>query len=371
MYDIAIIGAGPAGATLARLIARDYKVLLIDRRPFAGDYESNLAKTKCCGGLLAPDAQQMLARLGMGVPKEVLVGPQLFTVRTIDLQSRLEKFYQRFYLNLDRERFDRWLVSLIPDGVDCRWEATFKNYSSDNRYYYLNFKQKGKHYSEPVKILIGADGANSRVRRMAFPNEAFPPKYIAIQEWFHSEPALPYFTTIFDSEVTDFYSWTIPKERYLLVGSALRLSERAGERFEALKGKLKTLGFQLGECLKREGAPILRPNNWRQICVGKDRIALLGESAGLISPSSAEGLSYAFKSALLCAQSLADGPEGFLNRYQRSISQMRKSILFKILKSNFMYNPWLRRAVMRSGILSVDVYNPSIDSGEKVPLGPC
>jgi flavin-dependent dehydrogenase len=30
MHDIAIIGAGPAGATLARLIGKQYKVLLVD-----------------------------------------------------------------------------------------------------------------------------------------------------------------------------------------------------------------------------------------------------------------------------------------------------------------------------------------------------
>ena len=116
MYDIAIIGAGPAGATLARLLAKDYKVLLLERRqlikPVEGCFE------KCCGGLIAPDAQQMLAKLGLGVPKEILVGPQLFTVRTIDIQNDIERYYQRHYINTDRERFDQWLVSLIPTAVD-------------------------------------------------------------------------------------------------------------------------------------------------------------------------------------------------------------------------------------------------------------
>ena len=31
MYDVAIIGAGPAGTTLARLIGDQYKVLLIEK----------------------------------------------------------------------------------------------------------------------------------------------------------------------------------------------------------------------------------------------------------------------------------------------------------------------------------------------------
>ncbi len=36
MYDIAIIGAGPAGATLARLVAGRYRVLLVDKRQLDG-----------------------------------------------------------------------------------------------------------------------------------------------------------------------------------------------------------------------------------------------------------------------------------------------------------------------------------------------
>ncbi|NPV90134.1 MAG: FAD-binding protein [Firmicutes bacterium] len=360
MYDVAVVGAGPAGATLARLVGKDYRVLVIDRRPFAGDYADSPAKTKCCGGLLAPDAQQMLAELGMGVPKDILVGPQLFTVRTIDLQSRLERYYQRFYLNLDRERFDRWLVSLIPDRVDFLPEATFKGYSLDGGRCNLRFSQGGKEYSESVKVLIGADGANSRVRRLVFPDSAMPKKYIAIQEWFQIEQAMPYFTTIFDSEVTDFYSWTIPKEGCLLVGSALSLSKDAAERFETLKGKLGTLGIRLGKCVKREGAPILRPQRLGDIRVGRGSIALLGEAAGMISPSSAEGLSYAFKSSLHCAQSLLDGPEGFLERYDRAINPMRVNILLKNLKSPFMYNPRLRKAAMWSGLLSMEVYKAGV-----------
>lgn len=88
MYDIAIIGAGPAGAKLARLIGNQYKVLLLDRRDLAAPPQPG-AFTKCCGGLLAPDAQKVLARFGLGVPGQVMTGPQLFVVRTIDLKQSL------------------------------------------------------------------------------------------------------------------------------------------------------------------------------------------------------------------------------------------------------------------------------------------
>lgn len=84
MFDIAIIGAGPAGATLARLIGNDLRVLLIDRRQMVSSTINPTTYQKCCGGLIAPDAQEMLARFRLRIPKQLLVGQQLFTVRTID-----------------------------------------------------------------------------------------------------------------------------------------------------------------------------------------------------------------------------------------------------------------------------------------------
>jgi len=72
MYDIAIIGAGPAGATLARLISDRYRVLLVDKRQQPGAAANDFSG-KCCGGLLAPDAQGMLSKMGLGLPKRVLV----------------------------------------------------------------------------------------------------------------------------------------------------------------------------------------------------------------------------------------------------------------------------------------------------------
>ena len=96
MYDIIIIGGGPAGATLARLIGKDYKVLVLERRDFQESYEYN--RVKPCGGLIAPDAQLMLAKFGLGVPKSVLMSPQLFAVRVLDFDNSNERYYQRNYI---------------------------------------------------------------------------------------------------------------------------------------------------------------------------------------------------------------------------------------------------------------------------------
>ncbi len=354
MYDIIIVGSGPAGATLARLTGKKYKVLLLDRRQLI---DTALRKTfeKCCGGLIAPDAQHMLATLGMGVPKEVLTGPQLFTVRTIDMQNSIERYYQRHYINVDREKFDQWMVSLIPEEVDIRCGCLFKKFEEDSTGLKVSYIKDGREYVEHAGLLVGTDGAASIIRKQAFPDAPVPKVYASIQEWFRISNALPYFSSIFDSEITDFYSWTIPKEDCLLVGTAIPYGENAWEKFKLLKEKLSGYGYELTDSIKTKGAFIYRPVKLDQICTGKGRVALIGEAAGWISPSSAEGMSYSMKSALALAQSLDRGWDAYMNEYKHNTSSLRRNIAIKNLKSPFMYNPVIRNTVMKSGLLSMDI----------------
>ena len=338
MYDVAIIGAGPAGATLARLIGKGYRVLLVDKRSFS-DHSERVPSGKCCGGLLAPDAQRMLSKLGLGLPKSVLEDPQLFVVKAVDMQQRLERYYQRHYINMNREKFDCWLLSLVPPGVDIRTDCRLKSYSSENGCFKFTLAQNDKTYVEKTKILVGADGAASKVRLLSSEVMAFPKKYFAIQEWVEGEQNVPYFTSIFDREITDYYCWAIPKGPYLMIGAALHPGQNTSETFDLFKIKLKRCGLVPGKTVRREGAFILRPVRQKQLSTGRKGIALLGEAAGWISPSSAEGFSYAFRSAILLAEALRDGPDGFEKRYYENTKALRRNIFFKNWKSHFIFNP--------------------------------
>ncbi|MHC4180108.1 MAG: FAD-dependent monooxygenase, partial [Planctomycetota bacterium] len=164
MYDVAIVGGGPAGSTLARLIGKNHRILLLDRRKLLAPAEEAGAG-KCCGGLVSPAAQKVLANMHLGLPEDVLVGPQVFAVRVMDFDNDLQRNYQRHYINVDREKFDRWLLSLVPDRVDVRDGCIVRGVETDGAGGTIRFTRNGRTYNERAKLIVAADGANSSIRR--------------------------------------------------------------------------------------------------------------------------------------------------------------------------------------------------------------
>jgi geranylgeranyl diphosphate/geranylgeranyl-bacteriochlorophyllide a reductase len=357
MYDVAIIGAGPAGATLARLLGDRFKVLLADQRRL-DDPADCASSGKCCGGLLAPDAQQMLSRLGLGLPKSVLVEPQLFVVRAIDVPHRLERYYQRYYINMDRLAFDRWLLSLVPPGVDRWLGCRLKKYEAIAGGYRLALSRNGDETTANARVLVGADGARSRVRAVLEGDSSRPPEYFAVQEWVEADAGQPHFSAVFDPAITDYYCWTIPKGDRLLIGAALPSGQKAAAKFELLKERLKSFGFRFGRTLRREATFLRQPRGVRQLSTGGRGIALLGEAGGWISPSSAEGLSYAFRTAIALAEALRPGLDGFERRYRHYTRELARNILLKSLKSRLIFHPAVRHVLMRTGLQSLELYGP-------------
>lgn len=346
-YDIAIIGAGPAGATLARLLAGRYRVLLADfRKPATPGHP------KACGGLLAPDAQRALAALGLGLPLEVLVEPQLFVVRATDLKRGRTRHYQRHYINIDRGVFDSWLLSLVPRSVDVMTGRAFRSAQRSGNTWRLRLGGGSRDEEVEARVIIGADGAASTVRGRLCAKAPRPRRYLAIQERFFVRDPQPHFSAHFDPRLTDFYGWTIPKRDQIIVGLALPEGSGAPECFERFKKAISGDCFDPHEPLSREGALILRPGLRSPPFLGGGGVALIGEAAGLISSSSAEGISYAFDSAIALADALSAGMEGFERRYRRAASSLVLKVMLKAAKAPVIFHPWLRAAVMSVGVSS-------------------
>jgi len=352
MWDLIVVGGGPAGATLARLAGQRHRVLLLEQRPPARP--GGAATAKVCGGLLAPDAQRALATLGLGLPGEVVCGPQLFAVRAIDAATGAERHYQRAYLNVDRGRFDAWLLGLaeaVGPGVTVWRGCRLRRLKVEDGEVLLDVECLGGLSVVRTRVLAGADGALSRVRRLAFPEAPDGDLYVAIQERLGLPAGAAQqasFTALFDAAATDFYGWAIPKGDEVLVGAALRPGAAAPPGFERIKAALGACGVPLGPVRAREGALLRRPGP-DDLVLGGGPVALVGEAAGFISPTSAEGISWALRSGAALADALAPGLEGWEARYRAATAPMRRRLLAKRLKLPVMFRPWLRRLALRSG----------------------
>ena len=343
-FDIAIIGGGPAGATLARLLDGRFRVILID-----GKTDSPQSFRKVCGGLLSPDAQKAFAEFDLTLPKDILVDPQIFSVRTIDLQSRRERHYQRFYMNLDRHKFDLWLEGLVPESAE-RFYGKCREISrdGDGSYRLVCRGNDGTERAVTADTIVGADGAGSAVRRFLYPKKKIR-RYTAIQQWFAEEHSNPFYSCIFDPVTSDCCSWSISKDNLFIFGGAFA-PKGCRESFERQKKRLAEYGFKFGEPLKTEACIVLRPESPFDIRTGREGAFLIGEAAGLISPSSLEGISFAVNSARILAEILNGNASTPQRAYAARILPMRLKIAAKLLKCPFMYLPPLRRAVMASGI---------------------
>ena len=351
-YDITIVGAGPAGSIFAREIAKarpDLRILLIDgQKP---------ASAKPCGGLLAPDAQKLLAKFDLVLPKSIMEDPQIFAVQTIDVDQRLVRYYQRHYLNMDRYAFDQWLLSLVPSHVDIR-KGRCGKIEKEGDLFTVSIKLPDDEMHVTSRMIVGADGGGSLVRRRFF--KSMRVQYVAIQQWFRfNGQRMPYYSCIFDSKTSESCSWTIHKGDHILFGGAFK-PKGCREAFDTQKARLETfLGDSFGDAVKTEACLVSSPRGKKDFCTGRENVFLLGEAAGFISASSFEGFSSAMFSGKMLADAFARGGscQDIQRRYSRSTRGLRCKLLLKSVKRSILCNPFFRRIIMKSGIQSICPYS--------------
>ena len=349
-YDVVIVGAGPAGANLCRMLdSKKYKILLID---------GSEGREKVCGGLLSPDAQDLLAKYDFSIPKSILVSPQLFSVKTIDLSDGLTRYYRRSYMNIDRQKFDQFIIDKARENAEIVL-ARCENVVKEAEGFSLDVCNGDTRERISCKYIIGADGASSIVRRTLFEDKKIH-KYVAIQQWFEAGDEKPYYACVFDNKTSSGCSWIFFKDGKIVFGGAFD-KQNCREAFEEQKNKLVSLGFVSAkifeEPVKTEACLVTRPKIGKGIFMGADGAFLVGESAGLISPSSFEGISFALSSGEILADIMnnCDSYDKILKKYKLRTAKLKIKIYLRAVKRPFMYNQFLRRTVMKSGVQSMKV----------------
>ncbi len=324
-----VVGAGPAGVMAALAAAPAGDVLLVD--------SSALPRDKSCGGMLNEYAQSFLATFAE-VPREIILSPTYVNFRYHDWDRDIKKPTELRFLNVDRQGFDDWLLSLLPESVTVAPATAVAGLDLTADSVTATLSRNGDSFSVSADTLVGADGARSTVRRTLGIGTAA--SYVTLQDFCRIEgPIEPFFDCIYIRDVGDSfgYGYLVPKGDVAIVGSVFYpKTKRPHEKHEQVLAALREV-YPLGESVKREAAAALCVRDARDVVPGSGRVLLAGEAAGYMSPTSGEGISYAMNSGYLAGNAIAEaGPAGALAAYAESSAHIAGNIRRKLRWLPFM-----------------------------------
>ncbi|KAM3098044.1 geranylgeranyl reductase [Phormidesmis sp. 146-12] len=308
---VAVVGGGPAGSSAAETLAKaGIETYLIERK---------LDNVKPCGGAIPlcmvaefdlPEniIDRKVRKMKMISPSnvEVNIGHTLKDDEYIGMCRRevLDGFMRDRAVSLGAVLINGTVHKLeIPSSDKAAYTLHYADHSDGSL--------EGTAKTLKVDLVIGADGANSRIAKAI---DAGDYRYaIAFQERIRlPEDKMAYYEDLAEMYVgddvsTDFYAWVFPKYDHVAVGTGTMSPNKAdikklqaGIRARAAK-KLRG-----GKIIRVEAHPIPEHPRPRRV-VG--RVALVGDAAGTVTKSSGEGIYFAAKSARMCAETIVEFSE--------------------------------------------------------------
>lgn len=327
LYDVAIVGAGPAGSTAAIFLSKKgFKVALIDKSDFPRD--------KPCGGGLP---SHVLKRFSNIISKDLIESHSYGgTTFSPSLKYKIEYTTNKPFTSMVlRKKFDHRLVQkAIENGADFKPGKKVNDIKITNDQGTLIFDDNT---NIGTRIIIGADGIWSTVaKKTGLRKRDIKIGFSVVEEYevdeeimdkYFGKRRLGYIHSKFQN-VTG-YGWVFPKKKHLNIGIGVIEYNPKNKEFNNLK---EIYGNYLSVLKKQK----LIPDNIKikkikggalPVCpldkTYSNRVLLIGDAGGFINPTSGEGIYYAMASAEIAAETIEeslncqDTSEKFLSNYQK------------------------------------------------------
>ncbi|WOL14717.1 hypothetical protein Cni_G23498 [Canna indica] len=325
----AVIGGGPAGASAAEALALGgVETFLIERSP---------SGSKPCGGAIP---LCMLSEFDLPLD---LVDRKVTRMRVVSPSNCIADFGRSLRPHehipmLRREVLDSFLrgraaaagARLLP-GLCTSLRLPESESDSYVIHYTASPSAPGSLAGSPstlaVDVVVGADGANSRVARSI--SAGGYSTAIAFQERIRLPPAaMSHYEDLAEMYVgtdvsPDFYAWVFPKCDHVAVGTGTSTAKPDIKRLQAgirARAAPKIAG---GEVIRVEAHPIPEHPRPRRV-VG--RVALVGDAAGYVTKCAGEGIYFAAKSGRMCGEAIV---RSWKNRGVVTESDLKREYLRK------------------------------------------
>ncbi|HMH49405.1 MAG TPA: geranylgeranyl reductase family protein [Candidatus Acidoferrum sp.] len=321
VHDVAVVGAGPAGASAARVLAEaGARVVLLEKR--------DVPRYKTCGGGLVGRA---LRGLPSCVRDDVEAAVVERTCHTADLDLghdglRFRARRERPLISMVmRDRFDAALVAAAARaGAEVRPRCAVRAVTVEADRTRLETTDG----SVVARFVVAADGATSETARLCGwgPARLCAPALEAEVRVTDADFARLAATARFDfGPVRAGYGWVFPKRDHLSIGVC---SMRSGVNLNVgLAQYLAALGLDRPDHVEKHGFFVTL--GARAEGVARGRVLLAGDAAGLADPVTGEGISTAIESGTFAARAILDGdgePARVRERYERLLARLRREV---------------------------------------------
>jgi geranylgeranyl reductase family protein len=313
IYDVIIIGSGPAGSSAAYVLSKEGKKVLVLEK-------EKLPRYKTCGGGLTYKALKL-------IPFDLteIIEKNCYSSEINDYEGNVSFKTQRenpMVLMTMRSSLDYKLISEAKAiGAELKENTEVKDLNLfDDRIEIIIKNSNEKFYA---KFIIAADGALSPVAKKFFKALLVKPIPALECEVYVDDKVLQNFKSSarFDfGVVPNGYGWVFPKRDHLSIG-VLSMKIKDVNLNNSYLRYLELLG--INKIIKSERHGFVIPLNTRKIFF-KDRILLTGDAAGFADPVTGEGISFAIQSGQLAAESIINGnfnPVSVCSGYNTQISR--------------------------------------------------